>query len=84
MRRQVYSKEWRLARQKSDELNEFIANASGTATLEDVRRWEGAGSRVAAGEGRGYLMSRQLCFARAPLRGQGLTRCTAWGHGARP
>ena len=43
---QVVSKEWRLARQKSDELNEFIANASGTATLEDVRRWGlGAGCR---------------------------------------
>jgi len=34
----VRSKEWLAARLKSDEINEFITNASGSAILEDIRR----------------------------------------------
>jgi vitellogenic carboxypeptidase-like protein len=35
---QLKAKEWRQARTLSDRANEIIANASGTATLEDIRR----------------------------------------------
>ena len=35
---QVRNRDWRAARVRSDDLNFFIVNASGTATLEDVRR----------------------------------------------
>ncbi len=35
---QVRSKKWREARIKSDDVNAFIANCSGTQTLEDIRR----------------------------------------------
>ncbi|GAX76677.1 hypothetical protein CEUSTIGMA_g4123.t1 [Chlamydomonas eustigma] len=34
----VRNRDWQEARVRSDELNAFIVNASGTATLEDVRR----------------------------------------------
>ena len=35
---QVRNREWKAARARSDDLNSFIVNSSGTATLEDVRR----------------------------------------------
>ncbi|GFR46687.1 hypothetical protein Agub_g8305 [Astrephomene gubernaculifera] len=41
----VRSREWRAARMRSDELLRFIAGASGSATLEDVRRNTGYDSR---------------------------------------
>ncbi|KAG2422906.1 hypothetical protein HXX76_015733 [Chlamydomonas incerta] len=41
----VRSKQWRAARNRSDELLHFIAGASGSATLEDVRRNTGYDSR---------------------------------------
>lgn len=50
-RLQVRAQKWRVARNKSDELLHFIAMASGSATLEDVRRWDLDGwERVCAGE----------------------------------
>lgn len=36
---QIKSKRYRKARELSDRANELIARSSGTATLEDVRRW---------------------------------------------
>lgn len=41
----VRAQKWRVARNKSDELLHFIAMASGSATLEDVRRNTGYDSR---------------------------------------
>ena len=43
---QVRNKDWKAARVLSDELNAYIANASGTATLEDIRRWVESGAAL--------------------------------------